>query len=155
MKQTRFKKALSGLLCMVLTAAMALGTTGCSQTKPESPSGQTEASTTIYHETDTPHAIGDGETTFAFTVVSLNGTEVAFEISTDAETVGQALDEAGLIEGEEGPYGLMVTTVNGERHVYEEGAYWGFFVDGEYALSGVDETPIESGKTYSFEATKA
>lgn len=155
MKQTRSKKTLSGLLCMVLTAAMALTTTGCSQTKPQSPSNQTEASTIVRHERDTIHQLGEGQTTFPLTVVDRAGEEISFEISTDAETVGEALQEIGLIAGEVGPYGLMITEVNGIRLVYEEGAYWAFYIDGEYAMSGVDETPIEADKTYSFEATEA
>ena len=154
MKQTRRNKALSGLLCMVLTAVTALSVTGCSQTKPESPSTQ-DGSAIVYEAADTPHQVGEGETTFPFTVVDLEGGEVAFEVATNADTVGEALQEAGLIAGEVGQYGLMVTTVNGQYHVYEEGAYWGFFIDGEYAMSGVDSTPIEAGKTYSLEATKA
>ena len=154
MKQTRRNKALSGLLCMVLTAVTALTVTGCSQTKTEAPTGQTEVMTQ-YEAADTPHPVGEGQTTFPFTVVDLEGGEVAFEVSTNADTVGEALQEAGLIAGEEGPYGLMITTVNNQRHVYEEGAYWAFFIDGEYAMTGVDETPIEAGKTYSMEATKA
>lgn len=154
MKQTRFPKALSGVLCMVLTAAIALGTTGCSTTKPAPSSGQSEEMV-VYEAAEIPHQAGEGETTFSFTVTDLDGTEIAFEISTDAETVGDALQELDLIRGEEGPYGLMITTVNGQRHVYEEGSYWAFYIDGEYAMTGADETPIETGKAYAFRATKA
>lgn len=155
MKLTRRKTSLSGVLCMVLIAAMALTATGCSTTKSESPSNQTESSTILRHERDTIHQLGEGQTTFSLTVVDLAGEEFAFEISTDAETVGKALAEVDLISGEDGPFGVMVTTVNGIRLVYEEGAYWAFYVDGEYAMTGVDETPIEAGKDYSFRATKA
>ena len=155
MKLTRRKTSLSGVLCMVLIAAMALTATGCSTTKSESPSVQSETSNVFYQETGTIHQLGEGQTTFPFTVVDLEGGEVAFEISTDAETVGDALQEVSLIAGEEGPFGLMVAEVNGQRHVYEEGSYWAFYVDGAYAMTGVDETPIEAGKDYSFQATKA
>lgn len=155
MKLTRRNTSLSGILCIVLIAAMALTATGCSTTKPEAPSGQADSSTVFYQETDTIHQLGDGQTSFPFTVVDLEGIEVAFEISTDAETVGDALQEVSLIAGEEGPFGLMVAEVNGQRHIYEEGSYWAFYVDGEYAMTGVDETPIEAGKDYSFRATKA
>ncbi len=154
MKLTRMKHSLSGVLCMVLIAAMALTATGCTQTKNTPPVDQAGI-TMVYEPAASPHQIGDGEVTFPFTVVDLAGSEVAFEVSTDSETVGEALQELNLIAGEEGPFGLMVTEVNGQRHVYEEGSYWAFYVDEEYALTGVDETPIEAGKTYSFRAAKA
>ena len=32
--------------------------------------------------------------------------------------------------------------------------YWAFYVDGEYATSGVDTTEIETGKEYSFKVEK-
>ena len=71
-------------------------------------------------------------------------------------TVGAALAALSLIQGEEGPYGLMVTHVNGVKLDYDtDKAYWGFFIDGEYAMSGVDQTEIQSGKVYAFRATKA
>ncbi|MBQ1211437.1 MAG: DUF4430 domain-containing protein [Clostridia bacterium] len=34
-------------------------------------------------------------------------------------------------------------------------AYWAFYVDGEYAMTGVDSTNIEAGKVYGFTATPA
>ena len=32
--------------------------------------------------------------------------------------------------------------------------YWAFYVDGEYAMSGVDTTIIEEGKAYAFKVEK-
>ena len=32
---------------------------------------------------------------------------------------------------------------------------FGFYIDGEYAMSGVDQTDIQSGKAYAFRAEKA
>jgi hypothetical protein len=87
--------------------------------------------------------------------VGKDGDTTRFEIRTDSETVGEALLAAGLIEGDEGPYGLYVKTVNGETHVYEEDKmYWAFYVDGSYAAKGVSETAVEAGKTYAFKAEK-
>ena len=151
MKQTRLKRSLSCVLCVVLMAAAALNITGCSGNQiPET------SQTQLYTQADTPHKLGEGETTFPFSVTDLEGEEVIFEISTDEQTVGAALVEAGLIEGEVGPYGLMVSHVNGIRLDYDEDkAYWAFYIDGEYAMSGVDQTDIEAGKAYAFRATKA
>ena len=50
----------------------------------------------------------------------------------------------------------MVDTVDGQRYDYnEDGAYWAFNINGEYAMTGVDTTPIKDGEVYSFVATKA
>ena len=150
MKQTRLNPVLSCVLCTVLIAAMALTAMGCSGSEPHSPP---DVSTEAYSPADTPHALGEGEVTFPLCVTHLDGTQVNFDISTDQPTVGAALVEVGLITGEDGPYGLMVTEVNGERRVYDEDkTYWGFYIDGQYATSGVDTTEITPDWTYELRA---
>ena len=95
--------------------------------------------------------LGTGDTEFTLTVVDKEGGETQFEIHTDKETVGEALTELGFIEGEESEYGLYVKTVNGITAVYDtDGVYWAFYVNDEYASSGVDSTTITSGESYSF-----
>ena len=57
--------------------------------------------------------------------------------------------------GDEGEYGLYVKTVNGITADYDkDGAYWAFYVNGEYASSGVDSTPIAEGESYCFRVEK-
>ena len=69
--------------------------------------------------------------------------------------MGDALTELGLIAGEESDYGLYVKTVNGVTLDYDaDGAYWAFYVNGEYAQTGVDATTITEGDAYSFKAEK-
>ncbi|MBQ4539030.1 MAG: DUF4430 domain-containing protein, partial [Oscillospiraceae bacterium] len=47
-----------------------------------------------------------------------------------------------------------ITEVNGERAVYEKDkAYWALFINGEYAVSGIDATPIENGAQYTLAYT--
>ena len=59
----------------------------------------------------------------------------------------------GLIAGEDSEYGLYVKTVNGVTVDYDQdGKYWAFYVDGEYAATGVDSTDITTGATYTFKA---
>lgn len=103
-------------------------------------------------QTDTEGSVlGEGDTKFDFTVVDQDGEETLFEIHTDKETVGEALQDVGLIEGEEGEYGLFVKTVNGITADYDkDGVYWAFYVNDEYAAEGVDSTKITEGDTYSF-----
>ena len=99
--------------------------------------------------------LGEGEKAFLFTVVDKDGNETNFDIHTDKEVVGDALLELGLIAGEDGQYGLYVKTVNGIVADYDvDGTYWAFYINGEYAMSGVDTTPINEGETYSFKVEK-
>ncbi len=139
MKNTQFKKLLSLAVCIVLIAAMALSATGCNGKENSDPvsSGITSVS----------------KTKFDFTVIDVDGNESKFEITTDKTTVGEALLDEGLIAGEDSAYGLYVKTVNGTTLDYDtDGKYWAFYVDGEYASSGVDTTEIKSGSTYTFKA---
>jgi hypothetical protein len=70
--------------------------------------------------------------------------------------VGEALLDEKLIAGEEGPYGLYVKTVNGITLDYDkDGYYWSFYIDGEYGLTGVDQTEITNGAAYAFKAESA
>jgi hypothetical protein len=76
-------------------------------------------------------------------------------VHSDDQYVGEPLTELGLIAGEESQYGLYVKTVDGETLDYNtDGMYWAFYVDGVYAPTGVDITPITEGATYALTATK-
>ena len=139
------KKNFRSVISMVLIAAMVLAFAGCGQKQ-----AQESPETTQNHQEVV-------EKSFVFEVTDLNGTKTEFSVKYDTETtVGEALIKENLIAGENGPYGLMVDTVNGIKYDYnEDGAYWAFYINGEYAMTGVDMTPIQDGEIYSFVATKA
>ena len=148
MKKTSLQKLLALIGCMVLIAAMALITTGCGS--KETPAAPADAATA-----SSVQELGKGNTTFDFTVEDLDGTKYQFKIHTDETTVGAALIGVELLKGEDGPYGLYVHEVNGIRAVYEEdGSYWAFYVNGEYGMTGVDQTDIEPDTAYAFVKTK-
>lgn len=99
--------------------------------------------------------LGEGKTAFNLNVVDKDNNSTAFVINTDKETVGDALQELDLISGEESTYGLYVKTVNGITADYDvDGTYWAFYINGEYATSGVDTTNITEGATYEFKVEK-
>ena len=80
---------------------------------------------------------------------------VTFTIKTDKETVGAALLEHNLIAGEESQYGLYVKVVNGMTADYDvDQSYWAFYINGEYAMTGVDSTTITEGVIYQLAYTK-
>lgn len=166
------KKISSFILCMMLIVAMAFTTTGCNgaAAKEEPSETETEANVQaegeandetepeVNDETESEASnqteatvLGEGDTVFYVSVTDKEGAETDFEIHTDKETVGEALLDLGLIEGEEGDYGLYVKTVNGITADYDkDGVYWAFYINGEYASTGVDATPIKEGEQYSF-----
>jgi len=89
-------------------------------------------------------------------VVHGDGTSKTFTFSTDAEYLGEVLEAEELVEFEEGPYGMMIKAVDGEKAVYEEdGAYWALFEGEDYAMQGADQTVIEDGDLFKLVYTLA
>lgn len=153
MKFKNNRKMTSWIICMMLIVSMAFSTIGCS-TNEQSENNQPTTEVQNLDAT-TEQVLGEGQTQFMFTVVDKDGNATNFEIHTDKETVGDALLEVELIAGEESEYGLFVKTVNGITADYDvDQTYWAFYVNDEYASSGVDTTAIEDGKTYSFKVEK-
>ena len=92
---------------------------------------------------------------FKVVVTDLDGNETAFEYSSNAASVGEALVAEGLIEGHETEYGLYIDTVNGITADWDnDQTYWAFYINDSYAVSGVDTTPITDGEVYSFRIEK-
>ena len=151
--QKKCKKNFSSfILCMMLIVAMASITTGCNgnakNKAASAPSTDVSASADVTK-------LGEGNTSFPFTVVDNDGNLTQFEIHTDKETVGEALLELELIAGDDSAYGLYVKTVNGITADYDtDKTYWAFYIDGEYATTGVDTTPITAGSSYSLKVEK-
>lgn len=76
-------------------------------------------------------------------------------VHTDSDTVGAALLENGLISGEQGDYGLYIKSVNGITADYDiDQSYWAFYINGEYAMTGVDSTAITKGDSYQLVYSK-
>ncbi len=143
MQKTRKLSVMSCILCIVLIAAMALCTIGCTDNK--TPDTSTAMSTL------TGGDYGEGATAFTFTVTDNEGKETVFQIHTDKTTVGEALQELNLIAGEEGAYGLYVKTVNGMTFDYDkDGKFWAFYENGTMAAKGVDQTEIIPDAFYAF-----
>ena len=100
----------------------------------------------------------EGMKNVSIEVIMADETSTVYEVATDGEYLIDAMEDAeGLtFEGEEGIYGLSVSTVNGVRADYTlDGAYWAFYVGGEYCNYGVSEQPIEDGDNFSIVYTVA
>ena len=92
---------------------------------------------------------------FKVIVTDLDGTETSFEYTSSAATVGDALVAEGLVVGHEASYGLYVDSVNGIAADWDnEQTYWAFYINGEYATTGIGDTPITADTTYGLTLTK-
>lgn len=99
--------------------------------------------------------LGEGAKSFTLEITYLEGETITATINTDAESVGEALMDLGVLEGEEGPYGIYIKAINGVTADYEtDGTYWAFYINGEYAMTGAEVTPIEADSVYSFVVEK-
>lgn len=151
----KFKKSLSLILALVLIVGAMFILNACGNENATDGNAQeisTSASQTAAASSGST-AVGEGETNFVFTVIDTEGKETIFDVYTDKTTVGEALLDCGLIQGENGDYGLYVKTVNGTTLDYNiHGKYWAFYVDGELSMTGVDMTDITPGSAYCFKA---
>ena len=120
------KKLLFAVVALVLVAVLMLGV--YSLTKPETAAGSKTITVTVVH--------GDE-------------TSKDFVYQTDEEYLGAVLLAEGLVEGENGEYGLMISAVDGETADWNvDQSYWALFIGEEYATTGADSTPVADGGTY-------
>ena len=104
-KQTLLIRLSLVLTLCLLVAAVSVG---CGEQTPPETTGTSDVQPAPDAE-----PIGEGQYTFAFTAVFADGSAKHYVVSTDCETVGEALIELELIAGEAGPYGLYVKSVCG------------------------------------------
>ena len=100
----------------------------------------------------------EGSKAITIEVVDNGQKSVTYDVKTDAEYLRQAMEEAKGLEfsGTESEYGLMVTTVNGVTADYNvNGAYWSFYVNGDYCKYGIDMQPVLDGDAFSIIYTPA
>ncbi len=176
------KKNLTSILLLILAAVLAFSLSACNNegTNSSAVSNDNSEISTEISQTENPQTsessdavsevektglwanatylkdteFGSGAKT-AVVEVKIEDQTITFTVKTDKKTVGEALIEHKLIDGEEGAYGLYVKVVNGITADYDiDQSYWSFYIDGEYATSGVDTTDIKEGAIYRLEYTK-
>ena len=86
------KKMVTGVLALVMVLVMV----GCGQKDNGVVNGVAKDGATI----------GEGAKSFTTEVVDKDGGKVTFTVKTDADTVGKALLDQGVIAGEDSSYGL-------------------------------------------------
>ena len=141
--KTLFQKS----ICAVLVLVCLLGLTACGNTVNSE--GLWKDATYLKDTT-----FGEGKNTVTVEVKA-GEQSIKFTVNTDKDTVGAALMEHKLIDGDQGDYGLYVKKVNGITADYDTNkAYWAFYVDDAYANAGIDQTKIEKDKLYRLEYAK-
>ncbi len=141
------KKTLKIAISAVLVLACLLSFAACRK-----PAGEADPWEKATYQEDT--TFGNGAKTVVVEV-KIGEKTVTFTVKTDKDTVGAALFEHKLIDGDQGEFGLYLKKVNGVTADYDvDKSYWAFYVNGEYAMTGVDMTEIEEGVTYKLEYTK-
>ena len=133
------------LLCFAAAMIMIISFTSCA--KHEKAPDEATSASVVYTEK------GDGGTSYYLDIVFESG-EKHYKIFTDEKTVGASLEQLGIIKGEQGEFGLYITSVEDEEHIYErDGKYWAFYENGEYALASVDLTEIKDGAVYALKVS--
>ena len=93
----------------------------------------------------------DGEEfakTITVEVVHADGTAKTFTFDTNADYLGEVLYAEGLIENQGADEG-MFNIVDGEKADWNENkSYWSLYEGDQYAMQGVDTTPINDGDTF-------
>lgn len=89
-----------------------------------------------------------GDKTVILSVTHADGGSRDFIMKTDAETLGDAMREINVFEGEDGPYGVFVTAVDGESVDSALEQWWCFTKGGETMMTGIDDTMIADGEHY-------
>ena len=153
------KKIIRSLISVILVLALALCFFACDESTAGDGANNGEAGIedeglwagATYKENK---EFGSGSKTVVVEV-KIEEKTVTFTIKTDKETVGAALLEHSLIAGEDSAHGLYVKVVNGVTADFDiDQSYWGFYINGEMATSGVDSTEITEGTVYRLEYTK-
>jgi hypothetical protein len=139
-------KTLTKLTLALLALLMLFSLVACADIE------KTGAWQTATYDRDTE--LGKGAKTVTVKVIA-DEQELTFTIHTDKETLGDALLEHKLIDGEEGPYGLYVKAVNGIVADYDvDQTYWSFTKNDELMMVGVDGAEIADGEQYELTRTK-
>lgn len=142
------KKILKYAVSVALIFAFAFSFASCKD-KAETPDGLW-ADAKYTEDTE----FGNGGKTIDV-IVEVEEKSVKFSIKTDKDNVGDALVEHGLIDGEEGAYGMYIKSVNGMFVDPDAGdSYWAVYIGDEAAMTGIDGVEVIDGATYKLVYTE-
>ena len=94
-----------------------------------------------------------GEKHLTVEVVHGDGSVREFALDTDEACLGPALVAGGVVEDNQGPYGLYILTADGETAREAAQEWWRITRDGEAVNTGADSTPIAGGDVFELTFT--
>lgn len=92
--------------------------------------------------------VSEGDKEVTIQVIHGDASVREFEIETSAEYLAEALVENGIVEDDQGAYGLYILTADGETANEADQQWWCITRGGESLMTGASETPIADGETY-------
>ncbi len=110
-----------------------------------------DQSTTLWENAiyDSDAAVGKGSKAFTCDIEA-GDKKITISVKTDKDTLGAALYEYDLINDDS-----FFDTLNGIKADWnKDNAYWAFYVNGSYALKGVNDTKITGGEHFRFVYSK-
>ena len=102
---------------------------------------------------DSPSPIPEGDKQITAVIIHGDGTRKEIPIETSQDTLGRALVEAGVVEGNGTAYGIYIVTADGERADEDKEQWWCITKGGEGVNTGADSTPIEDGDVFELTFT--
>ncbi len=94
-----------------------------------------------------------GAKTVTIDVIHKDASLKTFTCHTDREYLGEMLADEDLVSGEEGPYGLFITTVDGETADDAAQEWWCITKNQEMLNTSADQTPVSDGDKYELTLT--
>lgn len=89
-----------------------------------------------------------GEKSITVEVIHKDESVRDFEFHTQREFLGDVLVDEALAEGEEGAYGLFITSVDGEAADDSNQEWWCITKGGGQVNTSADQTPIADGDKF-------
>lgn len=93
-------------------------------------------------------SVSEGAKQIKVTVVHGDETENVFEYDTDAEYLGEVLKSEKLVDGEDGEFGMFITTADGEQADDSKQRWWCITKAGEQVNTSADQTPVADGDEF-------
>ena len=94
-----------------------------------------------------------GDKSITVTVVHRDGSSKEFNYQTNREFLGEVLKDEKLVEGEDGQFGMFITTVDEETAEEAEQEWWCLTKGGEQVNTSADQAPIADGDVYELTLT--
>ncbi len=94
-----------------------------------------------------------GDKQITVEVVHGDGSSKDFDLKTQEEYLGPVLVAEGVVEDNQGAYGLYILTADGETANEANQEWWQVTKDGEKLNTGADSTPIADGEHYELTLT--